>query len=83
MSYSTNYNLPEMPSGAIEWVAIFNDLITKVEAGRTMKVTAAVSLVAGDVVGIPAVTGKVSKIDNTGNFLGIVKSTTISADAEG
>lgn len=83
MSYTENMNLPEMPSGAVEWVAIFNDLITKVEAGRTIKVTAAESLVAGDAVGYPSAAGKVSKIDNTGDFLGIVKSTSITADAEG
>jgi len=83
MSYTKNMNLPEMPSGAIEWVAIFNDLIAKMEAGRTLKIIAAEALTAGKVIGIPNAAGKVSKIDNTGDFLGIVKSTSIAQDAEG
>jgi len=83
MSFTDNYNLPEMPSGAVEWVAIFNDLITKLEAGRTLKIVAAEALVAGKVIGIPNAAGKVSKIDNTGDFLGLVKSTSIAQDAEG
>jgi len=83
MSYTDNYGIPEMPSGAVEWVAIFNDLITKVEAGRTIKITGGETLATGDAVGLPSAAGKVSKVDNTGDFLGIVKSTSIILDAEG
>lgn len=44
MSYTNNRNLPEMPVGAVEWVAIFNALIAKLEEGGTLKATAGETL---------------------------------------
>ena len=32
MAYTDKYAFPEMPTGAVEWVSLFNDLITKSEA---------------------------------------------------
>ncbi|MCK4248663.1 MAG: hypothetical protein KAX15_02680 [Candidatus Omnitrophica bacterium] len=82
MSFTKNYNLPEMPSGPVEWPAIFNTLINAVEAGRTIKITAAEALTAGQPVQPPASTGKVSKAANDDPFLGIVQAD-IALDAEG
>lgn len=47
MSYSTHYNLPEIPSGAVEWEALYNDLVDKLEIGRTLKLTAGTTITNG------------------------------------
>ncbi len=83
MGFTKNCNDPEMPTGPVEWGAIFNTLIANREAGRTIKITAAEALSAGQPVQPPRVSdSKVEKADNTDNFLGIVKEG-IAQDAEG
>jgi len=83
MSYSPNYNLPYLPTGAVDWVAVINDIVAKVEAGRTMKVTAGENIAQYNAVAIPTVAaGKVFKADYTMKFFGIAKDA-IALDAEG
>jgi hypothetical protein len=49
MAYSTHYNLPEIPSGAVEWESLYNDLVDKIEVGRTLKTTAGTTMTAGKI----------------------------------
>lgn len=81
-NFSKNYNIPRLPVGAVEWPAIVNTLVDRVEAGRTIKVTAGEALAANEAVQPPDSTGKVFKATNLTNFLGIVKDA-IALNAEG
>lgn len=74
MAFTTNYNFPEMPAGAVEWVAVFNDLIAKIEAGRTVKITAGEAISAYEVITIGDAAGDHFLCDNSGSFLGIAKA---------
>jgi len=44
MSYTVNNNIPLVPSGGIEWNALYNDFAAKYEAGRTLYLQAGESL---------------------------------------
>lgn len=44
MGYTTDYNLPKLPSGAVDWIAAYNDLCDKIEAGRTLSKIAAATI---------------------------------------
>ncbi len=81
MAFTTNYNLPDMPTGAVDWPALFNDFVNKIEAGRTIKITAGEALTAGQPFKISSDT-KAYKAINTDICAGIVKSD-IALDAEG
>lgn len=48
MANTKHNNLPQMPTGAVEWPALYNDLVAKVEVGRTIKLIAGVALVKGN-----------------------------------
>lgn len=74
MDFSKNYNIPEMPSGPVEWPAIFNTMKDLLEAGRTIKITAGEALTAGQPVKYPDSAGNVYKAKNTDPLLGIVKA---------
>ncbi len=78
MSFTTNYNLPEMPSGPVDWVAIINDIVAKLEAGRTVKITAGENIAAYQAVTIGDASGDHFKCDNTGSFLGIATAAIIN-----
>lgn len=83
MAYTTNYNLPEMPTGPVDWPAVFNELVHKLEVGRTFKVTAGESLVKGNAIFIDD-DGKAYKADGTTNKAqAIWQSASTSANAEG
>jgi len=70
MSYTTHWNLPNMPTGAVDWPAVINDAIAKLEAGRTLKLTANATLVKGDGFYIGS-NGQAYKATDTTLFLGI------------
>ncbi len=82
MSFTDNWNLPELSAGPVDWVAIYNNLVAKLEDGPTIKITAAENLAAYDAVTIGNVSGKHSKCDNAGSFLGIATAAVVQ-DAEG
>lgn len=44
MSYTTHWNLPKLPATPVDWVGEFNNLADKLEAGRTVKATALITL---------------------------------------
>ena len=81
MAYTTNYNLPELPTGAVDWVAVINDIMAKLEAGRTFKVTAGEALA----INVPVymhTDGEVYKADNTKVYFGLTQAA-IANGAEG
>jgi hypothetical protein len=84
MSYTTDYNIPLMPSGPVDWPALFNDLANKVEAGRTLKLTAAVTIAIGTCFYINS-SGKASKSTSSSDIAGIwqTSSTTINTQGYG
>lgn len=44
MAYTIDFNLPKLPSGAVDWIAAYNDLCDKIEAGRTISTLAGVNI---------------------------------------
>jgi hypothetical protein len=83
MAYTENWNLPEMPTGAVDWPTVINALVAKLEAGRTIKLIAAVTLAKGDPVYINS-SGKAAKADgNINRAIAVWQSTSTAADAEG
>jgi hypothetical protein len=83
MAYTSDNNLPEMPTGAVDWPTLINDLVAKIETGRTLKLTAAASLTKGDPIYINS-SGKAVKADgNVNKTMAIWQSTSTAADAEG
>ena len=82
MSYSKNRNLPEMPEGAVEWVAVFNTQRDLIEAGPILKITAGEALSAFEAIQPPGASGKVMKGGNTDPFLGLVE-TELALDEDG
>lgn len=83
MAYTTECNLPEMPSGPVDWPALFNEMVAKLEAGRTLKLVAAVALVKGDPIYING-SGKAAKSNGTTyKAQAVWQSTSTAADAEG
>jgi hypothetical protein len=82
MGYTTHFNLPEMPTGAVDWPAIINDIIAKLEAGRTLKLTAAVALAKGDPIYVEA-NGKAAIATDATDCDGVWQSAATAADAQG
>jgi len=83
MAYTENFNLMELPSGAVDWSAAYNDMVAKLEAGRTIKLIAAITLAKGDPVYINS-SGKAAKADgNINRAIAVWQSTSTAADAEG
>lgn len=84
MAFTTEYNLPEMPSGAVDWPAVINDLVHKLEVGRTMKLTAGEALTKGAVIYISSSDGKAYKADGTTNKArGIWQTLSSAINSEG
>lgn len=82
MAYTTNYNLPEMPTGAVEWPALFNDVVTKLERGRTLRLTAGEALAQYDPFYLKS-DGKAWKADDTTDIRGIWISSSTAQDTDG
>ena len=82
MPYTQHYNLPEMPVGAVDWPAIINDIVAKIERGRTLKLTAAVDLDKGEPIYINA-SGQAAKATDATPCHGVWLDTITLAGAQG
>jgi hypothetical protein len=82
MAYTDHYNLPEMPTGAVDWPAIINAIVAKLEQGRTYRLTAGESLAKGDPVYLHT-DSKAYKAVDTDPCRGVWQSTTTALGAEG
>jgi len=82
MAATTHNNYEKLPAGPVDWVAVFNDLCDKLEAGQTMKLTASVTLAQYDPFYVKS-DGKAGKATNLTACVGLWQSTTTAADAIG
>jgi hypothetical protein len=82
MSYTTDYNLPQMPSGPVDWPAIYNDLVSKVEVGRTIKLTAATTITRGKCFYIDT-NGKAAIATSASDIMGIWQTSSTGMNADG
>lgn len=82
MSNTTHYDLPLLPTGAVDWVSLYNNTINKLEAGRTLRLTAGETLAARDPFCISA-DGKAYKAANTNVCHGVWQSASTVLDATG
>ena len=83
MSNTTNNNFIKLPTGPVDWVAAFNDFMDKVEAGRTILLTAGETLAVRDCFYIKAADGKAWKATTTTPCHGVWQSTSTAAAATG
>jgi len=77
-----HYNLPEMPTGAVEWPALFNDVVDKLEVGRTIKIVAGEALTVRKVFYIKN-DGKAWKATNVTDAFGMWQSESTGVGAQG
>lgn len=82
MSYTTDRNLPQMPTGAVDWPAIINDIVNKLELGFTIKRTAGEALAQGDPFYVSS-DGKAYKASDATANHGVWQSTSTALGAEG
>lgn len=82
MGYTTDYNLSKLPSGAVDWIAAYNDLCDKIEAGRTLSKLAAATITQFQCFYINSV-GKAAIASASTDVIGIWKSTSTTADTSG
>jgi len=83
MGATTHYNLPTMATGAVDWPAIINDIVAKVEVGRTIKATAGETLAKGKAFYIKATDSKAYLATYTTGVTGLWQSSSTSAGVEG
>ena len=82
MGFTEHWNLPEMPTGPVDWPAIINDIVGKLEVGRTLKLVAGENLAVRDPFYIKA-DGKAWKATDATDIVGLWQSTSTATDAEG
>lgn len=82
MANTPNNNLILLPSGSVDWVAVYNDAMNKIEVGRTLLLVAGESLVKRDIFYIHT-DGKVYKATTTTSCHGVWQSDSTAADAQG
>lgn len=82
MPYTTHWNLPLLPTGAVDWMALINDLVNKLEAGRTLKLVAHESLAKGKPFYVDGA-GKARLATSAARTDGIWQSAATAADAQG
>ena len=82
MSYTTDYNIPLMPAGPVDWPAIFNDLAAKLEIGRTLRLTAHELLTVRQGYYINT-DGEAQKATSSSNVDGIWQTTSTGAGVTG
>lgn len=82
MAYTTDFNLAELPSGAVDWVAAFNDLVGKIEAGRTLQKIAVATITKYQCWYVD-VNGKAAVASGTTDVVGIWQSTSTTPAATG
>ncbi len=78
-----HYNLPTMPTGAVDWPAIVNDIVAKVEVGRTVKLTAGETLAKGKAFYVKAADGKAYLATYSTGIAGLWQSSSTGAGVEG
>lgn len=83
MAVTVENGFQEIPTGAVEWPALINDMMNKVEAGRTLKLVAGEALVIGDPFYIDSTSGKAMVASNTSAYVGIWQSTSTATDESG
>lgn len=83
MSSTTHYALEQMPTGASDWVSLWNSSINKIEVGRTVKLTAGETITNYEGFYVSTSNGK-AYITDAGEFpVGIWQSASTSTDVEG
>lgn len=82
MGYTTDYNLPKLPSGAVDWIAAYNDLCDKIEAGRTLFKPANATINQYQCFYINFL-GKATIASGSTDVIGIWKSTSTAVDVLG
>lgn len=82
MAYTTDYNLSKLPSGAVDWIAAYNDLCDKIEAGRTLAKIAAATITQYQCFYIDSA-GKAAISSASTDVVGIWKSSSTALDVLG
>lgn len=82
MTYTTDYNFAKLPAGAVDWMTLVNDLMDKVEAGRTLLKTAAATIVQYQCFYIDSA-GKAAIASASTDIIGIWQSISTVTDATG
>nr|AUG44370.1 hypothetical protein KSU1_C1519 [uncultured bacterium] len=82
MAYTNHQNFLEMPTGAVDWAAIYNLLLSQLEKGRTIKLAAGEALAKGKGFYIKN-DGKAWLADDTTACLGIWQSETTAVGIAG
>lgn len=86
MENTKHFNLPLMPTGAVDWPAVINDSTGKIEVGRTLRLIAAEPLAKYDPFYLDndsSIVNKAYKASNTTKVDGIWQSASTAAGAEG
>ena len=82
MAYTTDYNFAKLPAGAVDWMTLLNDLMDKVEAGRTLQKTAAATIAKYQCFYIDSA-GKAVIATGSTDAIGIWQSTSTATDTSG
>lgn len=82
MSDTTNYGLGLLPSGPVDWLAIFNANMNKIEVGRTLLLTAGETLTVRNCFYVKS-DGKAWKATALTPCHGVWQSASTVADAQG
>lgn len=82
MSFTTDYNFAILPAGAVDWMTLLNDVINKVEAGRTLQKTAAATITVRQCFYIDSA-GKAAIATGSTDVVGIWQSTSTATDVAG
>ncbi len=83
MPATTHFNLDKLVSGAVDWLALFNSNFDKIEAGRTLFLTAGEALAKGNPIYIKDSDGKAYKAIYSNNVIGIWQTASTAANAQG
>src|SRR3989304_6889813 len=83
MANTTHYNLPQIPTGAVNWVALVNDIVTKLEKGRTLKRNAGEAITVRKAFYTKSTDGKAYKASPTTEIHGIWQSTSTAINTDG
>lgn len=80
--YTKHRNLPKLVTGAVDWVAAYNDAMDKLEAGRTFKFIAGETLTKGKCYKVNT-SGSAVVPDNVDHIPGIWQSASTATEVEG
>src|SRR4030065_852933 len=82
MAYTTDMNLINLPAGAVDWVAGFNDAVNKIEKGFTLAKIAAATINQYQCFYINSA-GKAAIASTSTDVAGIWDTTTTATDVLG